>query len=127
MSTRRMAITVCTIVVAGVTPGPGARDVAQGATLFSQPKAPYSERFTVPPPKTGTKSPQVVVVEVQPTVQGRVRESPVRIACGMKVIEGNPDVDPRIVIPIPEGHNARIRVIGRPPCGSETVAVPERR
>ena len=128
MSAGRVAITVCLFVLAGTIPRSGARVDAQEATLFPRQNPPTSELFKVPPPKPALKAPQIVIHEVQSFVHGPEQESPLpRIVCGMKVIEGDPDVDSRIVIPIPEGHGARIRVIGRPPCGRDTVVAPDRR
>jgi hypothetical protein len=128
MSAGRVAITVCAFVVAGTIPGSGARVGAQEVTLFPKQNAPYSELFKVPPPKPAVKAPQIVIHEAQGVVHGSVHESPMpRIVCGIRVIEGDPEVDSRIVIPIPEGHGARIRVIGRPPCGRDSVVAPDRR
>jgi hypothetical protein len=120
MSAGRVAVTVCLFVLVGTIPG--ATVGAQEATLFPRQKPPTSELFKVPPPKPAVNAPQIAMLEAQSAIQGLVQEFPMpRTVCGMKVIEGNPDVDPRIVIPIPERHNAKIRVVGPPPCESVTV------
>jgi hypothetical protein len=118
MGTRTIAATLCAVVTSGALPGHGATGPEQEITLFPKPKPPYSELFKVPPPETTVKPPQPF------TVEGMVTEVPTpeprsftpRIVCGMKMIESDADLDSRIVMPIPERHGAKIRVLGPPPC-----------
>ena len=134
MGVRTMAVTLFA-VVAGALPGHGAAGAAaQDATLYPRPKPPYSELFTVQPPapKTGARPEQPPRVEVHPLIQTEVRihtrTSPTaRIVCGMKIFEGDADVDPGIVKPIPEGHHAKIRVLGPAPCERADAVAPDRR
>lgn len=50
-----------------------------------------------------------------------------RVVCGMRVFEADADVDPGIVMPIPEGHHAKIRVLGPAPCERAAPAPPDRK
>ncbi len=133
MGIRTMAVTL--FVVAGALPGPGpAGAAAQEGTLYPRPKPPYSELFTVQPPapKTAAQLERPFRFEAHPAIQSEVRihaRTPptARIVCGMKIFEGNADVDPGIVKPIPEGHHAKIRVLGPAPCERADAAAPDRR
>ncbi len=133
MGSRTMAVTLFA-VVAGAIPGHGAAGAAQDATLFPKPKPPYSELFKVhpPAPKTSVQPEQPFRFEARPVIQTEVRihtrmpPTP-RIVCGMKVFEADADVDPGIVKPIPEGHNAKIRVLGPAPCERAAPATPDRK
>ena len=130
----RLVAALFAVVVAGQAPGSAAAP-EERATLYPPQKPPYSDlfrvpEFLVPEPKTAVKPPQVVRVEVA-EIQVEVRTSTPRtftprIVCGMKMIEAPDDVDPRIVIPIPERHGAKIRVLGPPPCADAPI-VPNRR
>ena len=112
---RRIAIGLCGLFVAASTPE-SLRAGAREQLLFSQEKPPSRPLFktpappAVPAPKNGNDA-------VRPAFQREIRSLESRVVCGIKVIEGDPNVDRKIVIPIPAaGQNAKIRVITPPPC-----------
>lgn len=118
---RVIAIGLCASFAAVSSPVAG-HGAPQEPTLFPLEKSQFSQLFKVPPPAP-PKTPQTFRFEVHPlgqevhVVPGEIRTSHARVECGIKVIEGDPSVDPKMVIPIPEqGQKAKIRVIAAPPC-----------
>jgi hypothetical protein len=89
---------------------------SQEPTRIPQEKSPFSKLFTVPP-ADAPKAPDWLQIDLSRVIRQDIRPAKPRVACGITVIEGDPNVDRKIVIPIPrEGQNAKIRVISPPPC-----------
>jgi hypothetical protein len=88
----------------------------QEPTRFPQEKSTFSQLFKVPP-ADAPKAPDWLRIDLSRVIRQEIRPAKPRVACGITVIEGDPNVDRKIVIPIPrEGQNAKIRVISPPPC-----------
>ena len=87
---------------------------------------PYASLFQ-PKPSEITAAPGAVFVRAQPLKGGRMVPAPVIAEstklepgpCGMPTLAARADLDPRIVVPIPESarDSAKIRAIPLRPCG----------
>ena len=88
-------------------------------TLYPREESAFSWRFKVST-TPGAKPPQPVRGEVRPPTPAEIRTPRSRVVCGIKMIEGDPSVDSRMVIPIPKAETAKIRVIAPPPCDRMT-------
>jgi hypothetical protein len=115
---RVIANGLCAVFVA-VSSQESLRGASQEPTLFPRAESPFSQLFKVPP-TPAPKRPQAAGVEARPEIPGEIRAMRSRVVCGIKVIEGDPNIDSRIVIPIPEDQSAKIRVIAPPPCEGAT-------
>src|SRR5687767_11491074 len=112
---RVVAIGLCALLIA-LSSAESLRGQTQEPKIVPLKKSPFSELFKVPPP-TAPGVPTAGPIEFFTGFLGEIRTQPPRVACGIKMIEGDPNVDRKIVIPIPPGgQNAKIRVISPPPC-----------
>jgi hypothetical protein len=120
MRTDRLAVSIVAVLLAAVAPAASAGPDPQDVQLYPRPNSPLSELFKVQTRRPGTaatREPQVAPGTITTEAHGAIRQDfTPRVVCGMRMIEGTADMDPRIVIPIPERHGAKIRVLGPPPC-----------
>jgi hypothetical protein len=117
MRTDRLVVSIVAVFLAAVAPAASAGPDPQDPQLYPRAKSPLSELFRLQTQEPSLPAPQGVPGSMTTEVYVAVdRNFTPRMVCGMKMIEGTADMDPRIVIPIPERHGAKIRVLGPPPC-----------
>ena len=87
---------------------------AASQTLFPRGPSPFSRLFTVPA-RPGAKLPQPVRGDVRPAAQAEIRTPRSRVVCGIKMIEGDPNVDSRMVIQFRKARPRRSGLLPRRP------------
>ena len=119
---------IVTAVLAGLLGAHGAiASQGSNSTTSTRPHEhtrsdPWQGLFVVKPlPTTEGQSVAVLGLPSQAAALPR-RHHPERGPCNMPIVPANPDVDPRMIVPIPKGRaDAKIRVIEPGVCGHASI------
>jgi hypothetical protein len=110
-----------TLIVAGLLgpQGPMASQHSNSATHEHRRSNPWQSLFAVKPlPTAEGQSVTVLPLPSQANPARPQRHQPQRGPCNMPIVPANPDVDPRMIVPIPaDGAQAKIRVVEPTICG----------